>query len=164
MFSLCLPARQKARIPSTVLTVKLTFLDNYFKDALSFKWTLSLWILYKDPAILSWSSFIKPLANAEFIIHEKLMSLGLTGRTEISLKSSLVICYYLSQADGWWTRPVWRSLFPALRVQALSPTSTWTDFAGFPSQMKWEIGGSQAFLSNLSIAVSLGFGNESENR
>lgn len=81
-----------------------------------------------------------------FIIHEKLMSLGLTGRTEISLKSSLVICYYLSQAGGWWTRPVWRSLFPALRVQALSPTSTWPDFAGFPSQMKWEIGGSQAFF------------------
>lgn len=48
----------------TVLTVKLTLLDNYFKDALSFKWTLCLWILYKDPAILCWRSFIKSLANA----------------------------------------------------------------------------------------------------
>lgn len=35
-----------------------------------------------------------------FIIHEKLMSLGLTGRTEIFLKSGLVICSYLSKADG----------------------------------------------------------------
>lgn len=83
----------------------------HISGQLSFKLVLILWNIHKYLAILYWRSFIKPLANASIMIHEKLMLLGLIGRTEISLKGGLAICYYLSKADSWWTRSVWRFPF-----------------------------------------------------